>query len=118
MRVLVTGATSMIGACTVRELLRRGHEVHVMQRGESELPVQVFRGDIRDSDVVRTAIHGCDVVIHAAAKVGLVGSFQEFFSTNVTGTENIMNAAEVSQAIEQNNSAADLVSTVFVHLKV
>jgi len=93
MRVLVTGATSMIGACTVRELLRRGHEVHVMQRGESELPVQVFRGDIRDSVVVRAAIHGCDVVIHAAAKVGLVGSFQEFFSTNVTGTENIMNAA-------------------------
>lgn len=93
MRVLVTGATSMIGACTVQELLRRGHEVHVMQRGESELPVKVFRGDIRDSDVVRAAIHGCDVVIHAAAKVGLVGSFQEFFSTNVTGTENIMNAA-------------------------
>ena len=93
MRVLVTGATSMIGAGTARELLRRGHEVHVMQRGESELPVKVFRGDIRDSDVVRAAIHGCDVVIHAAAKVGLIGSFQEFFSINVTGTENIMNAA-------------------------
>ena len=93
MRVLVTGATSMIGACTVHELLRRGHEVHVMQRGESDLPVQVFRGDICDSVVVRAAIHGCDVVIHAAAKVGLVGSFQEFFSTNVTGTETIMNAA-------------------------
>jgi nucleoside-diphosphate-sugar epimerase len=64
-----------------------------MQRGESELSVKVFRGDIRDSDVVSAAIQGCDVVIHAAAKVGLVGSFQEFFSTNVTGTENIMNAA-------------------------
>ena len=93
MRVLVTGATSMIGAHTVRELLRRGHQVHVMQRGESALPVTVFRGDIRDINVVRTAIHGCDVVIHAAAKVGLVGSFQEFFSINVTGTDNIMNAA-------------------------
>jgi nucleoside-diphosphate-sugar epimerase len=93
MRVLVTGATSMIGAYTVRELLRRGHEIHVMQRGESDLPVTVFRGDIRDINVVRAAIHGCDVVIHAAAKVGLVGSFQEFFSINVTGTDNIMNAA-------------------------
>ena len=93
MRVLLTGATSMIGEYTVRELLRRGHEVHVLQRGESGLPVKVFRGDIRDIDVVRTAISGCDVVIHAAAKVGLVGSYKEFFSINVEGTRNIMNAA-------------------------
>jgi nucleoside-diphosphate-sugar epimerase len=32
-------------------------------------------------------------VIHAAAKVGLVGSYKEFFSINVEGTRNIMNAA-------------------------
>ena len=93
MRVLLTGATSMIGEYTVREFLRRGHEVHVLQRGESCLPVKIFRGDIRDIDVVRTAISGCDVVIHAAAKVGLVGSYKEFFSINVEGTRNIMNAA-------------------------
>jgi len=93
MRVLVTGATSMIGAYTVRELLSRGHDVHVLQRGESDLAVKVFRGDIRDIDVVREAIHGCDVVIHGAARVGLVGSYQDFFSINVTGTENIMDAA-------------------------
>jgi nucleoside-diphosphate-sugar epimerase len=83
----------MIGEYTVRELLRRGHEVHVLQRGESGLPVKVFRGDIRDVDAVRSAISGCDVVIHAAAKVGLVGSYKEFFSINVEGTRNIMNAA-------------------------
>ncbi len=93
MRVLLTGATSMIGEYTVRELLRRGHEVHVLQRGESDLPVKIFRGDIRDFDAVRSAISGCDVVIHAAAKVGLVGSYKEFFSINVEGTRNIMNAA-------------------------
>jgi nucleoside-diphosphate-sugar epimerase len=83
----------MIGEYTVRELLRRGHEVHVLQRGESDLPVKVFRGDIRDVDAVRSALGGCDVVIHAAAKVGLVGSYKEFFSINVEGTRNIMNAA-------------------------
>jgi nucleoside-diphosphate-sugar epimerase len=55
--------------------------------------VKVFRGDIRDVDAVRSAISGCDVVIHAAAKVGLVGSYKEFFSINVEGTRNIMNAA-------------------------
>ena len=49
MRILVTGATSMIGRVTVQELLRRGHEVSVLQRGDTDLDVSVFRGDIRDA---------------------------------------------------------------------
>lgn len=93
MKVLVTGATSMIGAATVRELLQQNHEVQVLQRGDTDLPVQVFRGDIRDADTVDTAVSGCDVVIHAAAKVGLVGSYQDFYDNNVVGTRNVMDAA-------------------------
>lgn len=93
MKVLVTGATSMIGRITVQELLRRGHEVQVLQRGESDLDVPVFRGDIRDSAIVNEAIAGCDVVIHAAAKVGLIGRYSEFYDINVTGTQNVVDAA-------------------------
>lgn len=93
MKVLVTGATSMIGRSTVLELLRRRHEVHVLQRGETDLPVRVFRGDIRDAVIVNEAMVGCDVVIHAAAKVGLVGSYQDFYDINVVGTRNVMDVA-------------------------
>ena len=93
MKVLVTGATSMIGRITVQELLRRGYEVQVLQRGESDLDVPVFRGDIRDSAIVNEAIAGCDVVIHAAAKVGLIGRYSEFYDINVTGTQNVVDAA-------------------------
>ncbi len=93
MKVLVTGATSMIGTSTVECLLRRGHQVQVFQRGTSDLPVTVFQGDIRDVDALAKAIAGCDVVIHAAAKVGLVGKYDEFHDINVRGTENVMNAA-------------------------
>ncbi len=93
MKVLVTGATSMIGRITVQELLRRGYEVQVLQRGESDLDVPVFRGDIRDCAIVNKAIAGCDVVIHAAAKVGLIGRYSEFHDINVTGTQNIVDAA-------------------------
>ena len=93
MKVLLTGATSMIGRVTVQELLRHGHEVSVLQRGDSDLAVAVFRGDIRDSKVVAQAIEGCDVVIHAAAKVGLIGKYKEFYDINVEGTKNILNAA-------------------------
>ena len=93
MKVLVTGATSMIGANIVSELLNHKHDVRVFQRGDSSLPVQVIRGDIRDCDAVRLAARDCDVVVHAAAKVGVVGSYQEFYDINVAGTRNVMDAA-------------------------
>lgn len=93
MKVLVTGATSMIGVATVQELLRLGHEVRILQRGESPLNVEVVRGDIRDAEVVTRAVSGCDVVIHAAAKVGLVGRYSEFYDINVAGTKNVVEAA-------------------------
>ena len=93
MRVLVTGATSMIGRNAVEELLRRGHTVNVLQRGATDLPVTVFRGDIRDAALVRSAVEGCDVVVHAAARVGLVGSYDDFYETNVVGTTNVLDAA-------------------------
>lgn len=83
----------MIGRVTVQELLRRGHEVSVLQRGNSDLSVTVHRGDIRQTEVVTDAVKGCDVVIHAAAKVGLVGRYREFYDINVEGTKNILNAA-------------------------
>jgi nucleoside-diphosphate-sugar epimerase len=93
MKVLVTGATSMIGAATVQELLRHGHDVRVLQRGDSPLDVDVIRGDIRDADLVAQAVVECDVVIHAAAKVGLVGRYAEFYDINVAGTKNVIDAA-------------------------
>lgn len=93
MKVLVTGATSMIGVATVQELLRLGHEVRILQRGDSPLNVEVVRGDIRDAEVVTRAVSGCDVVIHAAAKVGLIGRYSEFYDINVAGTKNVVEAA-------------------------
>lgn len=93
MKVLVTGATSMIGRETAEELLRRGHDVQILQRGSSDLEVPIFRGDIRDADAVQKAVSGCDVVIHAAAKVGIVGRFSEFRDINVVGTQHVMSAA-------------------------
>lgn len=93
MKVLVTGATSMIGRNAVEVLLRRGHSVNVLQRGNTDLPVTAFRGDIRDASLVRSAVEGCDVVVHAAARVGLIGSYDDFYETNVVGTTNVVNAA-------------------------
>ena len=93
MKVLVTGATSMIGRNTVLELQRHNHEVRVLQRGDTDLPVHILRGDIRDREIVNAAVAECDVVVHAAAKVGLVGSYRDFYDINVIGTQVVQDAA-------------------------
>jgi nucleoside-diphosphate-sugar epimerase len=41
---------------------------------------------------VDEAANGCDAVIHAAAKAGVWGPYQEYFKTNVLGTQNVLNA--------------------------
>ncbi len=92
-RVLVTGGSSLLARRTAEALLARGDDVVLFQRGEASIDVPQVRGDVRDADVVRRALDGCDAVVHAAAKVGIVGSWEEFRSINVDGTANVIVAA-------------------------
>lgn len=103
MQVLVTGASSLIGAGVVRALCRRGDSVVCLQRHESVglvglEGVSQQLGDIRSAESVRTAAAGCDAIVHVAAKVGVVGDWDEYRSVNVAGTEHVV-AAAVEHAI-------------------
>ena len=98
MKVLVTGTGSLLLGGIASELVRRGDEVVCLQRRPS-----VFFGhqnarevlaDICEEDAVVAAAHGCDAIIHGAARVGVVGTQKDFYDTNVTGTRNILHAAE------------------------
>ena len=96
MRVLVTGASSLIGVGVVGRLVARGDEVVVLQRRHApDLPdaVEQRLGDIADNAVVSEAAAGCDGVIHLAAKVGVVGARADYVSTNVDGTRHVLDAA-------------------------
>ena len=96
MKVLVTGGSSLIGAGVAAALVARGDDVVVQQRSRSDrLDVQVRQelGDIRDPDVVLAAADGCDAIVHLAAKVGVVGDWDEYRSINVDGTKNVLTAA-------------------------
>lgn len=93
MRVLVTGATSLLGASTVQRLVSSGHEVTVFQRGVSGLDVREVRGDIRSADDVERAMQGQQAVIHLAAKVAVVGAWDDFEQINVDGTKRLIDAA-------------------------
>jgi len=93
----VTGGGGFLGNAIVKRLLKRGDHVRSFSRGDyPELRasgVDVQRGDLADKEAVTTAVEGCDAVFHVAAKPGIWGKYSEYHATNVTGTENIINAS-------------------------
>ncbi len=95
-RVLVTGGGGFIGLALTRALCSQGMEVRVLSRHHSpaaELAGAIsIRGDIRDLDTVNRAAKGCSTVYHVAAKAGIWGAFQEYYSINVLGTLNVIAA--------------------------
>lgn len=103
MRIAVTGGSSSIGAGVIDMLLRRGDQVVAFQRGRTEPPdsttsrdgaeLVTVLGDVRDRNAVDLALAGCDVVVHLAAKVGVVGSREEYAAVNIEGTRNVIDAA-------------------------
>lgn len=77
MRILITGATGMVGSGLARRLMSDGHEVTALIRSgasrirlqDVEQSIRVVSGDIRDAEAVRAAVQGCDpdAVFHLAS---------------------------------------------------
>ena len=95
MKVLVTGGRSLLLREAARRLVARGETVVCLQRRPADLPagVEQVLGDVRDRRLVAAASAGCDAVIHGAARVGVTGSWEEFHSVNVEGTDCVIAAA-------------------------
>lgn len=93
-RVLVTGATSLLARRTAESLLSRGDEVVCLQRHRADIDTRQVLADVRDAEAVAAAADGCQAIIHAAAKVGVVGPWEDYRSINVDGTANVISAAQ------------------------
>ena len=92
MRVLVTGASGMLGRATAEALAERGDEVTVLQRRPAGLACREVLGDVADPAVVGAAVAGQDAVLHLAAKVDVTGRWTEYERANVTGTRTVVAA--------------------------
>ncbi len=105
--VLVTGGTGSFGRKFVEIALkarpkrlvvysRDEYKQHQMQRQFDHPAMRYFIGDVRDADRLRRAMHGIDVVVHAAA-LKQVPAIEynpfEAVKTNIVGAENVINAA-------------------------
>ena len=91
MRVLVTGASGMLGRAVATKLRDEGHEVTTMQRGASGIDgVTDALGSITDGAAVARAVAGAEGVVHLAAKVSLSGQEAEFEAVNAAGTKRLL----------------------------
>lgn len=110
--VLVTGSDGFIGSHLTEELVRQGYNVKAFVfynsfnswgwidtfPKEIKDEIEIFTGDIRDTNGVRTAMEGIDMVYHLAALIGIPYSYHSpdnYVDTNIKGTLNVLQAARL-----------------------
>jgi UDP-glucose 4-epimerase len=121
MKYLVTGGAGFIGSNIVEELIRRGHEVTVLDDLSSGKTVNLelvasrirfIQGTITDLDTVKHACEGVNYVVHLGARTSVPKSVQDPIDTNqvnIDGTLNVLVAARdagVKRIVYAASSAA------------
>jgi nucleoside-diphosphate-sugar epimerase len=97
MKILVTGGSGFLGINLIRHLINRGfNDIRSLDIEEFTYPendrVESITGDIRDKDNVSAAMDDVEMVIHTAAALPLYKK-EEIYSTDVEGTENLLEEA-------------------------
>ena len=125
-KILVTGADGFIGSHLTESLVREGYQVRAfvlynsfnswgwLDHSPREVidNLEVFSGDIRDPYGVKSAMSGCDVVLHLAALIAIPYSYHSpatYVETNITGTLNVLQAARevgVEKVVHTSTSEA------------
>ncbi|MGB9595639.1 MAG: SDR family oxidoreductase [Candidatus Poribacteria bacterium] len=119
-KFLVTGGAGFIGSNIVRELVKRGEFVRVLDNFATGRPsnlegimdkIEFIQGDIRNLELVKEAVKRIDFVLHQAALPSVSRSVNDPISTNetnITGTLNVLIAskdAKVKRVIYASSSS-------------
>ena len=105
MRIFLTGGAGFIGSHLADHFVAKGDQVTILDNfstGSQENiahldgKITTVDGDIRNVDLVEKLIREADLVLHMAAALGvntILESPLESMSTNITGSEIVLNAA-------------------------
>ena len=100
MKVFLTGATGFVGSHVARVYADAGAELRLLTRASSNLTAlegmaaEVVAGDLREPEELRSAIQGCEAVVHVAADYRLwVRDPKSMYAANVDGTRELLRMA-------------------------
>lgn len=96
MKVLVTGATGLVGSRLLPRLIKSGYDCRTLLRSNSSGPseIECINGDLLVPDTLKPAVEGVDAIVHLAAVLRSIDPNQ-IWSTNVEGTRNLIDAARI-----------------------
>ncbi|MBC5774147.1 NAD-dependent epimerase/dehydratase family protein [Pontibacter sp. KCTC 32443] len=96
--IFVTGGSGLIGSFLIPELVRQGHQVRALYRGQTPTiafadKVEWLEGDILDIVLLRQALQGVDYVFHSAGLVSYDPQDKDLLKqVNIEGTANVVDA--------------------------
>lgn len=100
MRIFITGATGFVGGHVARRYAAQGATLRLLTRKTSRLDSLVgisadtVLGDLRQPEALRSALTGCDALVHVAADYRLwVRDPKQMYSANVDGTRELLKLA-------------------------
>ena len=108
-KILVTGADGFIGSHLVEMLVAKGHKVKALSQYNSlnnwgwlesvncKKKIEIFTGDIRDSNYCEYISKDIDIIFHLAALIGIPYSYkspENYIETNIKGSVNMCLAAK------------------------
>ncbi len=106
-RMLVTGATGLVGSHVVERACREGWQVRALVRtAKAAQPLQACGaelaiGDLADSASLKSAVSDISLVVHCAAKVGDWGPVDDYRNVNVRGLQVLLEAAEATGRLQK-----------------
>jgi len=104
---LVTGASGFLGGRLTEMLVEQGEDVTVLARPTSDLrhlahlPIRVVPGELTDTQSLREAVQNARRIFHCAACSTDWAPWKTYFDANVTGTENLLEAARHAPELER-----------------
>ena len=110
-KVLVTGATGLLGSHLADRMVAQGDRVRALVRPGSptqfldELGVEIVRGDLTDKVACKAAVAGVARVFHCEAKVGDWGRWREFQTGCIDATRTLAQAPPARGSIASSTSA-------------